>query len=315
MSPKILHNALEIIHSEIQSIQKMSERLNHHFEQAVQTILSMEGRLIVIGMGKSGIIGQKIAATMASTGTPSFFVHPGEAFHGDLGMIKPIDVTLLISNSGETEEIIRILPFLQYQNNTIIAMTGNIHSTLAKHAHMVLDISVDKEACSNNLAPTSSTTCTLVMGDALAICLSEKRNFQPEDFARFHPGGSLGKRLLTKVSDVMKKENLPVCTPSSPFREIVHTINRGFLGLSLVMENNQLKGIITDGDLRRAFEQHDDIMSVTARDIMTTTPKIISQNVRFSEAEEFMRLHKIDSLIVTDDDGNIVGILRIYDLD
>ena len=196
-----LQIAQQTLDTEIEALKAMRARLDGRISQAVDLVLEMRGRVVVVGMGKSGIIGQKIAATLASTGTPAFFVHPGEAFHGDLGMIKPIDVALLISNSGETEEVLRILPFLQYQQNKIVAMTGKMNSTLAAHADVVLDVGVEREACKNNLAPTCSTTNTLAMGDALAVALTVQRGFQPEDFARFHPGGSLGRRLLTRVCD------------------------------------------------------------------------------------------------------------------
>lgn len=315
MIESILKQAHNLINLEANSILEMASRLDKNFADAIQMIMAMNGRVVVVGMGKSGIIGKKIAATMASTGTPAFSVHPGEAFHGDLGMIRPSDVALLISNSGETEELIRILPFLQYQGNKIIAMTGNVKSTLAKHAHAILDVGVEKEACNNNLAPSSSTTCTLVMGDALALVLSEEKNFQPEDFARFHPGGSLGRKLLTKVSDVMQKERLPICTPDSLFKDIVHSINRGYIGLTLIMENNELKGIITDGDVRRAFDGETDVKTLTAEQIMTKNPKSIVADVPFAEAEAFMYSEKISSLVVKDDDGTIVGVLRIYDMD
>lgn len=289
-------------------------RLDAGFEKAVEIILATRGRVIVAGMGKSGIIGQKIAATLASTGTPSFFVHPGEAFHGDLGMIKPIDVMLLISNSGETEEVVRLLPFMQHQENRIIAMTGKGNSTLARNADVVLDVFVEREACNNNLAPTSSTTATLVMGDALAVALSEKRNFRPEDFARFHPGGSLGRKLLTRVADIMRKDNLPACPPQANFRAIVNEIGAGRLGLTLVMEGDHLHGIITDGDVRRAFDRFDDITAVTAEMIMTRAPKTVRDDKRFAEAEQEMLDKKINSLVVTGEDGKVVGVLQIYDV-
>lgn len=289
-------------------------RLDGDFERAVDVIMEARGRVIVAGMGKSGIIGQKIAATLASTGTPSFFVHPGEAFHGDLGMIKPIDVMLLISNSGETEEVVRLLPFMQHQENKIIAMTGRRDSTLGRNADIVLDVFVEREACNNNLAPTSSTTATLVMGDALAIALSDRRNFRPEDFARFHPGGSLGRKLLTRVADVMHKNRLPVCGPDANFRAIVNEIGAGRLGLVLVMEGDTLRGIITDGDVRRAFDRFDDITAVRAEAIMTRTPKTVAPDRRFAEAEEEMLNQKINSLVVTEADGKVVGVLQIYDV-
>lgn len=306
--------AKDVIALEISALQQMSDRLDAQFNQAVELIGNTKGRLIIIGMGKSGLIGKKIAATMASTGTPAFSVHPGEAFHGDLGMIKPVDAVLLISNSGETDEIIKILPFLKYQGNAIIAMTGKMTSTLAQHAHAVLDISVEKEACPNNLAPTSSTTNTLVMGDALAVVLSIQKDFQPEDFARFHPGGSLGRKLLTRVGDVMHKDNLPFCTPASSFRDVLQTITAGRLGVALVLnEQQQLAGIVTDGDVRRAYDKTDDVKQLTAAEMMTTSPVTIDVNERFADAELLMQQTKIYSLIVTDQQ-QVVGVLQIYDM-
>ena len=309
-----LDTARQTIRNEIEALEAMMGRLDSNFEKAVDIIMEARGRVIVAGMGKSGIIGQKIAATLASTGTPSFFVHPGEAFHGDLGMIKPIDVVLLLSNSGETEEVVRLLPFMQHQENRIIAMTGNPASTLARNAHVVLDVFVEREACNNNLAPTSSTTATLVMGDALAIALSEKRNFRPEDFARFHPGGSLGRKLLTRVRDIMRHDNLPVCKSDANFRSIINEIGAGRLGLVLVMEDDKLCGIITDGDVRRAFDRFEDITAVTADMIMTRTPKTIADDKRFAEAEQDMLNKKINSLVVTNAEGKVVGVLQIYDV-
>ncbi|MBP7900463.1 MAG: KpsF/GutQ family sugar-phosphate isomerase [Gammaproteobacteria bacterium] len=308
-----LEQAKSVIAQEIAALKMMSERLNDQFSHAVELIMNTTGRLVVIGMGKSGLIGQKIVATMASTGTPAFSVHPGEAFHGDLGMIKPDDVALLISNSGETDEVIRILPFLKFQGNRIIAMTGKLNSTLAQHAHAVLDVSVEKEACPNNLAPTSSTTNTLVMGDALAVVLSINKNFQPEDFARFHPGGSLGRKLLTKVGDVMHKDNLPFCTPTSSFRDVLQTITAGRLGVALVLHEQKLVGIITDGDVRRAYDKSDDVKQLSAQQMMTTSPVTIDVNERFADAEALMQRTKIYSLVVTDKES-VVGVLQIYDM-
>lgn len=306
--------AQQTLDIEIAALKAMRQRLDHRINQAVEIVLEMRGRVVVVGMGKSGIIGQKIAATLASTGTSAFFVHPGEAFHGDLGMIKPIDVALLISNSGETEEVLRILPFLQYQKNKIIAMTGKMQSTLAQHADVVLDVGVEREACKNNLAPTSSTTNTLAMGDALAVALTEKRNFQPEDFARFHPGGSLGRRLLTRVQDVMCKEPLPVCAPTSSFREVVNAITYGRLGLTLVMDDEVLCGIITDGDVRRAFDTYEDVKSLHAEKIMTANPLTINADTRFADAESYMRENKVNALVVQDTAGKTVGVLQIFGL-
>lgn len=306
--------AQQTLDIEIAALKAMRQRLDHRINKAVEIVLEMRGRVVVVGMGKSGIIGQKIAATLASTGTSAFFVHPGEAFHGDLGMIKPIDVALLISNSGETEEVLRILPFLQYQKNKIIAMTGKMQSTLAQHADVVLDVGVEREACKNNLAPTSSTTNTLAMGDALAVALTEKRNFQPEDFARFHPGGSLGRRLLTRVQDVMCKEPLPVCAPTSSFREVVNAITYGRLGLTLVMDDEVLCGIITDGDVRRAFDVYEDVKSLHAEKIMTANPLTITADTRFADAESYMREKKVSALVVQDAAGKTVGVLQIFGL-
>ncbi|WP_312594163.1 KpsF/GutQ family sugar-phosphate isomerase [Comamonas terrigena] len=306
--------AQETLDIEIEALKRMRDRLDSRINEAVELILAMQGRVVVVGMGKSGIIGQKIAATLASTGTPAFFVHPGEAFHGDLGMIKPIDVALLISNSGETEEVLRVLPFLQYQQNKMIALTGKMDSTLAQYAHVALDVGVEREACKNNLAPTSSTTNTLAMGDALAVALTVKRDFQPEDFARFHPGGSLGRRLLTRVCDVMHKDPLPVCAPDASFRDVVNSITYGRLGLTLVMDGEMLKGIITDGDLRRAFEAQDEVKNLTAAQLMSPNPLTIAANTRFADAEAFMREKKVGALVVQDTQGSTVGVLQIYSM-
>lgn len=311
----ILELARNVIATEIDALQRMSTRVNGEFRKAIEIMREAAGRVVVVGMGKSGIIGKKIAATFASTGRASFFVHPGEAFHGDLGMIRPVDVALMISSSGETEELVRLLPFMEYQKNRVIAMTGNLNSTLARHADVVLDVSVPCEACNNNLAPTSSTTAALVMGDALAVVLSTLSGFQPEDFARFHPGGSLGRRLLTCVSDVMHRQNLPQCTIEASFREVVQTVTRGRLGLVMVMDGSDLLGIITDGDIRRAFDKAEDPMRLSAADVMTADPVTIAMNERFAAADDRMREAKINSLIVKDPQGMVVGVLQIYDMD
>ncbi|HXH29350.1 MAG TPA: KpsF/GutQ family sugar-phosphate isomerase [Bacteriovoracaceae bacterium] len=304
--------ATQVIDIEINSLKKMLEGLDGNFDAAISLIQQCQGRVIVIGMGKSGIIGKKIAATFASTGTSSFFVHPGEAFHGDLGMIRPGDIALLISYSGETEELIRLFPFFQWQKNKTIALTGKLTSTLAKYSDVVLNVAIDREACNNNLAPTSSTTATLVMGDALAVTLSTLKNFQPADFARFHPGGNLGKRLLTKVQDVMQTK-LPTCDQGSKFIDIVKTITNGRLGLALVMDGSTLSGIITDGDLRRALEKHKLPMELLAHQFMTRSPKKTSKDEMLSVAEGIMREMKISSLIVTDENNLPVGILQVFD--
>jgi arabinose-5-phosphate isomerase len=313
---QIFTNALEALEIEINALKSMRTRMGtgEDIVQAVQTILSTRGRAVVLGMGKSGIVGQKIAATLASTGTPAFFVHPGEAFHGDLGMIKPSDIAILISNSGETEEIIRILPFLGEQKNKVIGLTGNTNSTLAKFADVVLDVGAEREACNNNLAPTSSTTCTLVMGDVLAVALSKERGFMPEDFARFHPGGSLGRKLLTRVSDVMHR-NLPMVTSGATLNETVLAMTEGRLGVALVMESSgMLKGLFTDGDLRRALMKERVGMSDCVDVHMTQQPLIIEEDVRLVEAETLMRKHKVRCLVVMDGKSlTPVGLVELFD--
>ncbi len=303
--------AKRVIAIEAQAINYLSERLDEDFDGAVNAILDSTGRVVICGMGKSGLIGKKIMATLASTGTPSFFMHPGEAFHGDLGMVAPDDVFVAISNSGETEEVIRLLPFLKDNGNTLIAMTGNPGSTLAKNADFHLNIAVPQEACPHQLAPTSSTTATLVMGDALAVALMEARNFQPQDFARFHPGGSLGRKLLTRVRHEMKTDNLPLVSRDAPMKEVIHTMSAGRLGLCIVDEG---RGIITDGDLRRHLESDPELMHKTAGQIMTPSPKSISPDARLTEAEELMNRHKITSLLVKDEHGKLLGVIQIYDL-
>lgn len=308
----ILEIAKTVFNTEIESLQQIASELDAEFVKAVQLVLESSGRFIIIGMGKSGIIGKKIAATLASTGTASFYVHPGEAFHGDLGMIQPGDVTLLISNSGETEELIRIIPFLTWQKNKMIALTGNPQSTLARNAHAVLNIAVAKEACNNNLAPTSSTTATLVMGDALAVTLSTLKQFMPEDFARFHPGGSLGRKLLTKVHEVMRSKDLPVCNSIASFRDVVGIMNQGRLGLAIIIDNDQLSGIITDGDLRRALNNFENPIALKASEFMTGSPRTIHQDEMFSAAEEIMQAYKINSMVVVDGAKSVVGVLQIY---
>ncbi|MGN4868392.1 KpsF/GutQ family sugar-phosphate isomerase [Aeromonas caviae] len=264
----IIEVAKSVITTEIEGLTYMADRLDSSIEKAVKAILATNGRTIICGMGKSGIIGKKIAASFASTGTPSFFMHPGEAFHGDLGMVKSEDVFIAISNSGETDEVLKLLPFLRDNKNFIIAITGNSDSTLAKNAQCHLDITVPREACPHQLAPTSSTTATLVMGDALTVALMTERNFKPENFARFHPGGSLGRRLLSKVSDEMHA-NYPVIKSDSDFTTVVHAITDGSLGLVIVASSCGFE-IITDGDVRRAMKAYGkDAFDLSASTIST----------------------------------------------
>ena len=304
--------AQRVFEIEAQAIAHLSEQLDAQFDQSVEAILNTQGRVVICGMGKSGLIGKKIVATLASTGTPCFFMHPGEAFHGDLGMVTPEDIFVAISNSGETEEVIKLIPFLKDNGNTIIAMTGRPESTLAQNADFHLNIAVPQEACPHQLAPTSSTTATLVMGDALAVALMEARQFQPQDFARFHPGGSLGRKLLTRVKHEMRSQNLPFIESSTPMKEVIHTMSEGRLGLCIV---DQGKGIITDGDLRRHMEQDAiGLMQKTAGEIMTPNPTTIDENTKLTEAEALMNKKKITSLLVTNADKQIVGVIQIYDL-
>ncbi|GAB6035337.1 KpsF/GutQ family sugar-phosphate isomerase [Galenea microaerophila] len=304
--------AQRVFEIEAQAIAHLSEQLDSQFDQSVEAILNTQGRVVICGMGKSGLIGKKIVATLASTGTPCFFMHPGEAFHGDLGMVTPEDIFVAISNSGETEEVIKLIPFLKDNGNTIIAMTGRPESTLAQNANFHLNIAVPQEACPHQLAPTSSTTATLVMGDALAVALMEARQFQPQDFARFHPGGSLGRKLLTRVKHEMRSQNLPFIESNTPMKEVIHTMSEGRLGLCIV---DQGKGIITDGDLRRHMEQDAiGLMQKTAGEIMNPNPTTIDENTKLTEAEALMNEKKITSLLVTNADKQIVGVIQIYDL-
>ncbi len=307
--------AKEVFKIESQQISNLSNLLTIDFEEAVNAILNSKGKIIISGMGKSGIIGKKIAATLASTGTPSFFLHPGEAYHGDLGMIEAEDIVLLISNSGETDEVLKLIPFLKSQKNITIAMSGNPQSTLGKNTNFHLNISIKKEVCPLQLAPMSSTTATLVMGDALAVSLMKLRNFKDENFAKFHPGGSLGRKLLTKVSDVMKKEKLPLCDEGASIKVVINKITDGKCGLVVVMEKNDIKGIVTDGDIRRAMEtEENNFFNLRACDLMSLNPRIINSNEKLIQASELMSSKKINSLLVVNREKELVGIVQMYDL-
>lgn len=300
---------------ESQEILNLSNNLNSDFEDAVNAIFQSKGKLIISGMGKSGIVGQKIAATLASTGTPSFFLHPGEAYHGDLGMIEENDIVLLISNSGETDEVLKIIPFLKHQKNITISMSGNVNSSLATNTNFHLNISVEKEACPLQLAPTSSTTSTMVMGDALAVALMKVRDFKDVNFARFHPGGSLGKRLIQKVSDVMKNDSMPIVKKNESIKKIISVISSGKCGLAIVVKNNMIIGAISDGDVRRAMELNESsFFKLVAEDIMTKKPFTISKDTKLKVAGDIMFSNKINSLIVVDHNENLVGIIQSYDL-
>ncbi|WP_404842192.1 SIS domain-containing protein [Campylobacter lari] len=304
--------AKEVFEIESKTILDLCDNLDEGFNKAIELILSIKGRCVVSGMGKSGHIGAKIAATLASTGTPSFFMHPGEALHGDLGMLTSEDVLLAISNSGETEEVLKLIPVIKKRKIPLIVMAGNQNSTLAKQADIFINIAVKKEACPLQLAPTSSTTATLAMGDAIAVALMRARKFRPDDFALFHPGGSLGRKLLTRVSDLMVSNNLPIVNPESEFNELVDVMTSGKLGLCIVLENEKLVGIITDGDLRRALRANDKPrFDFKAKEIMSESPKTIEASAMASEAEELMLKHKIKEIVVTQDE-KIVGIIQLY---
>ncbi|CUB04810.1 KpsF/GutQ family sugar-phosphate isomerase [Marinomonas fungiae] len=313
-SQTLITSAKTTLATQAQALMGLAERVDTQFSQAVTMMLNCHGRVIICGMGKSGIVGKKIAATLASTGTPSFFMHPGEAFHGDLGMVHKDDLLILISYSGETEEVIRLLPSLQSFGNQSIAIVGNPNSTLAQHCDCVLDIAIDREVCPNNLAPTTSTTMTIAMGDALAVALMQCRDFQPQDFARFHPGGSLGRKLLTRVRDLMHKDNLPFCTPATSLQEAIAVMTQGRRGVVLIKDGERLAGIFTDGDLRRAMlKDAAGMLAKTMAELMTPNPKTISQDTMIVEAEERMLRDKITLLVAVDDDKNVVGLLEIYD--
>lgn len=304
--------AKEVFATEAKAIEDLALNLDENFSKAIELMLHTKGRCIVSGMGKSGHIGAKIAATLASTGTPSFFIHPGEALHGDLGMLTPDDVLIAISNSGETEEILKIIPAIKKRKIPLIAMCGKKNSTLVKQGDIFLNISVKEEACPLQLAPMSSTTATLVMGDALAAALMKARNFRPDDFALFHPGGSLGRKLLTRVSDLMVSKNLPIVHPDTEFNDLVDVMTSGKLGLCLVLENEKLVGIITDGDLRRALKASDKPrFDFKAKEIMSTNPKVVDADAMASEAEEIMLKHKIKE-IVASKENKVVGIIQLY---
>ena len=302
----------QVFEAQAEALQAAAGRLGVSFNSAVNLILEAPGRVIISGMGKSGIVGNKIAATLASTGTPSFSVHPAEAYHGDLGMFTRDDIVILISYSGETDEVIRLIPSLRHIGVQIIAMVGNIESNLGRHSDLVLDISVEREACPNNLAPTTSTTVTLAMGDALAVSLIERRDFKPQDFAVFHPGGSLGRRLLTRVKDVMHT-NLPTVLLDQDFKEVIMTITRGGLGVTVVIDKEKIRGVITDGDLRRALFNHQKIDGLIAEDIMSHNPLTINELEIFSDAENIMLNSKISALLVVNSEGALSGILKLQD--
>ena len=305
--------AIQCIKDEAQAVLNLIPQMDEDFDRAVELILSCKGKLIVTGVGKSGHIGAKIAATLASTGTPSFFINPLDVYHGDLGVMSKGDVVLAISNSGQTDELLRFIPMVLHMQIPIIGMSGNPQSLLAKYSTCHLNVSVEKEACPLNLAPTSSTTAALMMGDALAVALMEKRNFQPQDFAQFHPGGELGKRLLTTAQDVMITEHLPILSSDMHLGEAIILVSKGKLGLGVAVKDNQIEGLITDGDIRRAMEKWQaEFFNRTVADIMTRTPKTVGPQTKISEIQRIMNKNKIHNVLVVDDANHLLGIVDRY---
>jgi arabinose-5-phosphate isomerase len=316
-SEAIVRNARTVIATEAAAIRALETRIGPAFVEACRLILGCAGRVVVTGMGKSGHVGRKIAATLASTGTPAFFVHPGEASHGDLGMILPQDVVLALSNSGETDEVLFILPVIKRQGIPLIAITGNERSSLAEQADLHLDASISAEACPLGLAPTASTTAALVMGDALAIALLEARGFTSEDFARSHPAGSLGRRLLLHISDVMHTgDGIPAVAPDATLSQALVEMTRKHLGMTAVIDaERRLLGVFTDGDLRRALDDDGvDLRGATVAELMTRGPKTIGADKLAIEAAQMMEKHQIHALLVVDELHRVVGALNIHDL-
>ena len=308
--------ARETFDIEAAALHALGQRVDHRFAQAVQTMLQLQGRVVVMGMGKSGHVGRKIAATLASTGTPALFVHPAEASHGDLGMVTAQDLVLAISNSGESAELTAILPVLHRLGVPLIAITGNLQSSLAQHADQVLDCSVEREACPLNLAPTTSTTAQLALGDALAVALLDARGFRAEDFARSHPGGALGRKLLTHVSDVMRTGvQVPQVPPEATFGVLMREMSAKGLGASAVVDaQGRVLGIFTDGDLRRRIEAGADLRSANAQQVMHPGPRSIAPDALAVDAAELMETHGITSVLVVDADRRLQGIVHIGDL-
>lgn len=316
----LLAEGIRVLRIEAEALTELISRMDHRFVEAVELCAACRGRVVVIGMGKSGLIGKKIAATLASTGTPAFFLHPAEGIHGDLGMVSRNDVAIAISNSGETEEILRILPSIKRLDLKLITLTGTMKSTLAKMADVVLDVSVREEACPLGLAPTASTTVTLAMGDALAIALLQKKGFRKEDFASFHPGGTLGRNLLLKVKDAMHSgDAIPKVMEETPMKEVVLEMTGKKLGMTTVLDKEgKLAGVITDGDLRRLIRKVDDekrdIFSLPAKEVMNRNPRTLGKEAMAAQAVHLMETHSITSLVVTEAAGFVEGIIHLHDL-
>lgn len=315
-SEEIKHIACQVIEEEKKAVAALASYIDDSFVKAVETIFSASGRVIVTGVGKSANIASKIVSTLNSTGTPALFMHAADAIHGDLGMVQPGDILICISKSGNTPEIKVLVPLLKNFGNTLIAMVGDTTSFLAQQADIVLNSSVEHEACPNNLAPTASTTAQLVMGDALAVALIECRNFTASDFARFHPGGALGKKLYMRVDDLYRQNERPVVNPDTPLRDTILEMTSRRLGCAVVVQDEKVAGIVCDGDLRRMMRRHQhlDELHLTARDIMTPSPKTVSPHEYAVKALDIMRQNAITQLVVVGDDGNYLGVLHIHDI-
>ena len=310
---RIRNYAIQCLHEEAQAIEGLTSQLDDNFDQAVRLIYHCHGKVIVTGVGKSGHIGTKIAATLASTGTPAFYVNPLDVYHGDLGVITPDDVVLALSNSGQTDELLRFLPMVLHMKVPIIGMSGNPQSLLAKYSTCHITVHVEREACPLNLAPTSSTTAALAMGDALAVALMQVRGFRPRDFAQFHPGGELGKRLLTTAADVMRREDLPVIPKEMHLGEAIIHVSKGKLGLGVSLDNGHVIGLITDGDIRRAMERWQaEFFDHTVNDIMTRNPKCVLPTTKITEIQEVMQANKIHTVLVVDEEKHLLGIVDHY---
>ena len=304
---------IQAIREEAEALLGLIPKIDRQFDHAVELMLHCKGKVIVTGVGKSGHIGAKIAATLSSTGTPSFFVNPLDAYHGDLGVMTADDVVLALSNSGHTDELLRFIPMLLHQHIPIVGMSGNAQSLLAKYSTCHINVGVSREACPLNLAPTSSTTAMLAMGDALAVALMRIRHFQPQDFAQFHPGGELGRRLLTTAQDVMHTDNLPVIQPQMQLGEAILLVSKGKLGLGVAEEEGHIAGLITDGDIRRAMERWQaDFFCHTVADIMTRNPKTVKADAKISEIQQIQQRYKIHSLLVVSDDNRLLGVVDHY---
>jgi sugar isomerase, kpsF/gutQ family len=305
--------ASQCLKDEADALLDLIPQLDHHFDKAVEMMFKCKGKVIVTGVGKSGNIGAKIAATLSSTGTPAFFINPLDVYHGDLGVMTPDDVVLALSNSGQTDELLRFLPTVLHMNIPIIAMSGNPQSLLAKYSNAHITVKVAKEACPLNLAPTSSTTAALAMGDALAIALMQVRNFKPKDFAQFHPGGELGKRLLTMAADVMRTDDLPIIPKNMHLGEAIIHVSKGKLGLGVSVENNKVIGLITDGDIRRAMEKWQaHFFDKTVSDIMTNHPKTVLPTTKIADIQAIMHQYKIHTVLVVDHEQHLLGVVDHY---